>query len=424
MTYDLSTLDDTQMDRLTTLLVQSGHLNHPMRLQAHVETDTEATAIAAQLATSLPAHAIPETIVTASTLPRLPNGKLDRASLAAVQAPKVATKSESGDSATKETLRGIWADVLGMDQIHDEDNFFELGGDSLLSISVVSRARTEGLNLIPSDLFDYATLGELAAKTQVAADTETMPDVGFEPLGATSEGETKDQMFIINANRRMLELLNEQLTTRRSIHLLTMHWDSGYFGKDATVGTIAREFIERIRAIQPHGPYRLGGFSMGAVVSYEVAQLLLANGEEIKDLVLIDPPENASLFAGRFNKEHAFEGHKEDRLSLKHRLGNACIAMLVTLCRNLGLNQPKRFNSRIAATAYLKAAKKYKIKPPNVPPLIVRRQTPKDTSLWAYANQITALHQIPCTHHDFFRDEATIRQWTGLLAQSLEMSRT
>ncbi len=424
MTYDLSTLDAAELDRLTTLMVQTGHLSHPLRLQAHVETDADKTEIEAQLANALPVHMIPENIITASALPRLPNGKLDRGALNVIHPPKAVAKTDSASSATKETLRGIWADVLGMEQVYDEDNFFELGGDSLLSISVVSRARADGINLIPSDLFDYATLDELSAHVQVAFDAKALPDVGAEPLAARSDGETKDQMFIINGNRRMLELINDQLTTRRSIHLLTMHWDSGYFGKDASIGSIAREFITRIRAIQPKGPYRLGGFSIGAVMSYEIAQQLLANGEEVSDLVLIDPPENSSLFASNYNKDHDFEGHKEDRLSLKSRIANTCVVALVGFLRKFGLGSIPRFNSRVAATVYLRAAKKYKIRPLAIAPLIVRRQIPQETSLWAYTNKMTALHQIPCSHYDFHRDEATIRQWTGLLSQSLETPKT
>jgi thioesterase domain-containing protein len=43
-----------------------------------------------------------------------------------------------------------------------------------------------------------------------------------------------------------------------------------------------------VRGVQPHGPYRLGGWSLGGVLAYEMAQQLLAAGEETELLVLLD----------------------------------------------------------------------------------------------------------------------------------------
>ncbi|MEO1337610.1 MAG: thioesterase domain-containing protein, partial [Myxococcota bacterium] len=43
-----------------------------------------------------------------------------------------------------------------------------------------------------------------------------------------------------------------------------------------------------IRTVQPHGPYLLGGFSGGGITAYEIAQQLLADGEEIALLVMLD----------------------------------------------------------------------------------------------------------------------------------------
>src|SRR5262245_48834546 len=38
-------------------------------------------------------------------------------------------------------LAGIWADVLGIEQVNADDNFFELGGQSLLGAQLISRVR-------------------------------------------------------------------------------------------------------------------------------------------------------------------------------------------------------------------------------------------------------------------------------------------
>jgi hypothetical protein len=52
---------------------------------------------------------------------------------------------------------------------------------------------------------------------------------------------------------------------------------------------IATAHVESIRAIQPEGPYLLGGYCNGALVAYEMARQLHAKGQEIEMLVLMDP---------------------------------------------------------------------------------------------------------------------------------------
>lgn len=45
---------------------------------------------------------------------------------------------------------------------------------------------------------------------------------------------------------------------------------------------------EGVERIQPKGPYRLGGICLGGLVSFEMAQQLKAEGQEVSLLLLID----------------------------------------------------------------------------------------------------------------------------------------
>jgi thioesterase domain-containing protein len=60
---------------------------------------------------------------------------------------------------------------------------------------------------------------------------------------------------------------------------------------------MATAYLEEIRAVQPHGPYLLGGFSGGGITAYEMAQQLTAAGEEVGILVMLDtiPPVGPPL---------------------------------------------------------------------------------------------------------------------------------
>ena len=59
---------------------------------------------------------------------------------------------------------------------------------------------------------------------------------------------------------------------------------------DDDIETLVQHYIGRIRTRQPNGPYFLLGHSFGGMVVYETAQRLLAMGERIACLILLDTP--------------------------------------------------------------------------------------------------------------------------------------
>ncbi|MFC7614735.1 thioesterase domain-containing protein [Actinokineospora soli] len=75
-----------------------------------------------------------------------------------------------------------------------------------------------------------------------------------------------------------------------------------------TVEEKAERYAALVRGIQPHGPYRLGGWSFGGVLAYETAHVLTALGETVGQVVMIDSilprrtgaAEDAALLVGRF----------------------------------------------------------------------------------------------------------------------------
>jgi len=65
-------------------------------------------------------------------------------------------------------------------------------------------------------------------------------------------------------------------------------------GVDSTVDwdhdleTLVQHYIERIRNVQPNGPYFLVGYSFGGAIAFEMAQRILAMHERVACLVLLD----------------------------------------------------------------------------------------------------------------------------------------
>jgi noranthrone synthase len=49
-------------------------------------------------------------------------------------------------------------------------------------------------------------------------------------------------------------------------------------------------YMTEIRCRQPHGPYHLGGWSSGGIMSYMVAHRFIKQGEGVLTLIIIDSP--------------------------------------------------------------------------------------------------------------------------------------
>jgi thioesterase domain-containing protein/NADP-dependent 3-hydroxy acid dehydrogenase YdfG/aryl carrier-like protein len=60
---------------------------------------------------------------------------------------------------------------------------------------------------------------------------------------------------------------------------------------DRTVEAMAERYVEAVLATAPGPPYRLGGWSFGAPVAFEMAQRLRRRGAVVDRLLLLDPPK-------------------------------------------------------------------------------------------------------------------------------------
>ncbi|MDP9122908.1 MAG: AMP-binding protein, partial [Acidobacteriota bacterium] len=137
-------------------------------LVAYVRTQEQerASSLRGELEARLPAYMVPAAFVRLDALPRTPNGKVDRRALARI-APELGPTAGRilPKTPTEELLAGIWAQVLGLEQVSREQSFFELGGHSLLATQVASRVRDVfGIELPLRSLFTTPTVAGLAAE--------------------------------------------------------------------------------------------------------------------------------------------------------------------------------------------------------------------------------------------------------------------
>jgi len=147
------------------VVVASAMPSGSTRLVAHVtggalDTDDLVTWAAGRL----PGYMVPGEVVVRDSLPRTPNGKLDRRSLTNMSAPSTTQSfgDSDGTSRAERVLIRICADLLAVEGVSPKDNFFTIGGDSILGVRVAARAAKAGIHFTPQQLLQCHTIGELA----------------------------------------------------------------------------------------------------------------------------------------------------------------------------------------------------------------------------------------------------------------------
>jgi len=117
------------------------------------------------LGRQLPDYSLPARFVRMTSLPRLPNGKIDRKALPERSAEQPSrTRPETTDAnPIEQVILRIWTEVLGRDDIGLRDNFFELGGHSLLAMRVATRLQDRlQVDVTVRTVFEAPTIAALA----------------------------------------------------------------------------------------------------------------------------------------------------------------------------------------------------------------------------------------------------------------------
>ncbi|MGZ3457745.1 MAG: alpha/beta fold hydrolase, partial [Archangium sp.] len=243
------------------------------------------SALASFLEKRLPEYMVPSVFVVLEALPLTSNGKVDRKALPAPVRARADATHVAPRTATELRLGAIWEELLKVERVGAQDDFFELGGHSLLATQVVARVQSAfGVELAVIDLFEAPTLEKLAARIDAGAPSQS----ALVPL---RRGGNRTPFFCVHPVGGGV-LCYLELSRR-------LHPEQPFYGLQAptamagleppgTLEATATRYVEAIQEVQPHGPYLLGGWSMGGRVAYEMARQLQQRGETVALLTLID----------------------------------------------------------------------------------------------------------------------------------------
>ncbi|HXI25868.1 MAG TPA: amino acid adenylation domain-containing protein [Pyrinomonadaceae bacterium] len=236
----------------------------------------------------LPEYMVPSSFVMLDALPLTASGKLN---LRALPAPvELRERSEvtfaAPQTPVEQSLATIWAEVLGINAVGVHDNFFDLGGHSLRAVHLFARIEKEfGKRLPLATLFQSPTIAELATAVQEDPPASWSSLVPIQPQGSRAP------FFCIHAvGGNVLEYydLARHLGPDQPFYGLQSRGLDGTQSPHERIDDMAAHYIKEVRELQPHGPYFLGGRSLGGIIAYEMACQLSAQGEEVALLALLD----------------------------------------------------------------------------------------------------------------------------------------
>ena len=237
------------------------------------------------------------------------NGKVDFNAL-----PQQISTPDSAESGTapctplERHLAELWSDRLGINPIGVGQSFFELGGSSLQAAMLTNDLSEDlGVDVPTALLFDLSDISGMARRLVQLYPAQMTERFGEESLriydgelaAAGSRDDVTSLIAPLKANgsqrpvfmihppggivvcyRELAAALPEQLP-------LYAIRSRGLHGREAlpnTLSAMAEEYVRAIRTVQGRGPYVIGGWSIGGVIAFEVAQQLIRLDESIEQL--------------------------------------------------------------------------------------------------------------------------------------------
>jgi amino acid adenylation domain-containing protein len=112
----------------------------------------------------LPTFMLPAAYISVQSLPRNPNGKLNRSELAItpLEPSRTLTDHVSPRNSLEERLCKLWCEVLALPKISVLDHYLDFGADSIAVMRFTAASRNEGLPVQPADVLIHETVAALA----------------------------------------------------------------------------------------------------------------------------------------------------------------------------------------------------------------------------------------------------------------------
>jgi len=257
--------------------------------------------------------------------------------------PELKTAYTAPRTRVEEVLASLWEDLLGVRPIGIHDDLVELGANSLKGITFVNRFKEQwGGTIHIAAVFESPTAAELAVYVDThypeisARISSGIPGTGaVEGSPAKTVNRTVSQIALASAEN--LVFLKE--TSPDAGNIFFLHEVSGevsayvefcrlldtrfncwgiqaerlknYKPQNRATEEIAGIYVEKMRRIQPGGPYRLVTWSGGGHIAFEMALQMEQRGFPMEFLAFVDCRGPVARTSSGKSTEFTLETEKE-----------------------------------------------------------------------------------------------------------------
>ena len=193
----------------------------------------------------------------------------------------------AGDAINRVTeveLCQIWAQLLKLPVVGVHDNFFNIGGNSLKAMQLIAEIEQRMARRLPAAvLLEAPTVRQLARVLDRTA--------GRNSLVRLKQGSGRPAVFFVHdADGQVLLYRNiaYRLDAQHPCYALQPQVDAQGVVRHAEMSEMVSHYIEKIRLVQPHGPYILAGLCVGGNIAFEIGRRLQHDGETVAMVALFD----------------------------------------------------------------------------------------------------------------------------------------
>ncbi|MFI9772879.1 type I polyketide synthase [Streptomyces sp. NPDC052415] len=209
--------------------------------------------------------------------------------------PRLATEHVPPRTEREGEVTRLWEDTLGIDGIGLHDNFFDLGGDSMRAVLLAGRLRQAGVDIPAAALLAAPTVaGVLAAADEQDGQAQRTVPTALGPLLPLRAEGTATPLFCVHPGAgvswRYTGLL-PHLGGDQPVYGIQAAGLDGTRPPAPDAAAMVAHYLDLVRQVQPHGPYRLLGWSYGGFVAHAMACALQRDGERVELLALLDAPQ-------------------------------------------------------------------------------------------------------------------------------------
>ena len=329
----------------------------------------------------------------------------------------------------EEQLSALWCEMLEIPSLAPNEDVFDAGATSLDVARVAARIKKRfGRELRLKVLMEAPTVAQLAEVLRREPDLQSPVVVPLRIYGS------RPPLFLLPGAAGHLVALRDlwlRLPVDQPVYGIEPKLVSEEYGNAAAGGQrvspprvedIAAAYVKDISEVQPEGPYFIAGLCFGGLVAFEMARLLLARGDTIGFLALLDPPlpgsrqipfrpSDLAEIAGRF-----FRKDPAQRADIVRRFAAGLLERsrarwqaLVMRWSPRGLGAPDRLERRVLNFA---AAMQFAPQPLPGQPYALFLATENGTRQNRYQEQVwqelgpggVTLDMVPGGHGTFFRE--------------------